>query len=174
MKPLIIPVSLAVIYQNAFRIQCETSRQTLQLSLIKTNILADENLPVVLSDTDQSFFGCISPESGSTIFHAWWWDIYHPDKEFNQHARRKNIKTVADIPIDILTNLAIGEQSLKFLVVRHPLTRFVSSWDDHFCYGCYTGTEIIAKNNDMKGFISPGLEDYQIGFKELVEYATKM
>ena len=63
--------------------------------------------------------------------------------------------------------------SVKFLVVRHPLTRFVSNWDDHFCFGCETGRAIIARNPDIAPFVKTSLdEDYQIGFKELVQFVN--
>ena len=34
--------------------------------------------------------------------------------------------------------LSKSETSIKFIVVRHPLTRFVSNWDDHFCTGYWS------------------------------------
>ena len=32
-----------------------------------------------------------------------------------------------------------SESTIRFLVVRHPLTRFIASWDDIFCSHCTNG-----------------------------------
>lgn len=72
-----------------------------------------------------------------------------------------------------LEKLASSSKSIKFLVVRHPLTRFVSNWDDHFCTGCGTGADIIAQNSEMDSFVHSSTDnDYQIGFKQLVNFVN--
>ena len=72
-----------------------------------------------------------------------------------------------------LQKLASDVKSIRFLVIRHPLTRFVSNWDDHFCFGCGTGSEIIQKHSEMDPFVKSSSDaDYQIGFTELVDFVN--
>ena len=54
---------------------------------------------------------------------------------------------------------------VKFAVVRHPLTRFVSVWDDHFCRSCehprdpFLETQIVLDDE----------AEYQISLPELAQ-----
>lgn len=75
-----------------------------------------------------SFFGCIPPESGFTVFSAWWFDVYHPDEEFNQRGREEIKHRMNTITKEDRIRLLTNEDTVRFLVVRHPMTRFVSSW----------------------------------------------
>jgi len=156
---------------------CQTPKRPVDPELrakLLPNIIADSELPSADQTNFTAFFGCIPPESGSTIFHAWWWDIYQPDREFNAHARRENAAKIEAMAFEQLADLAQSAKSVKFLVVRHPLTRFVSNWDDHFCFGCETGRAIVADNPDITAFVKTSLdEDYQIGFKELVQFVNQ-
>ena len=54
------------------------------------NIIADDSLPSPRTKRKSKFFGCIPPESGSTIFQAWWWDVYNPNLDFTRDSRNKN------------------------------------------------------------------------------------
>ena len=45
------------------------------------------------------FFGCVPPESGSTIFQAWWWDVYNPQLTFTQESRQLNQLRMAQIKV---------------------------------------------------------------------------
>ena len=53
------------------------------------NIIADIELPSPRTKKKSKFFGCIPPESGSTIFQAWWWDVYNPQLDFTKRSRTK-------------------------------------------------------------------------------------
>ena len=75
-----------------------------------------------------SFFGCIPPESGFTVFSAWFFDVYHPEEEFNQRGREEIKQRMNKISDDERIRLLTNDETLRFLVVRHPMTRFVSSW----------------------------------------------
>ena len=65
------------------------------------------------------------PESGYTVFSSWLFDAYYPQDEFNQAARVKLASKVSQVNLD---ELLANEKTVKFAVVRHPMTRFVSSW----------------------------------------------
>ena len=54
------------------------------------NIIADDSLPSPRTKRKSKFFGCIPPESGSTIFQAWWWDVYNPNLDFTRDSRKEN------------------------------------------------------------------------------------
>ena len=54
------------------------------------NIIADDSLPSPRTKRKSKFFGCIPPESGSTIFQAWWWDVYNPNLDFTRDSRKAN------------------------------------------------------------------------------------
>ena len=54
------------------------------------NIIADDSLPSPRTKRKSKFFGCIPPESGSTIFQAWWWDVYNPNLDFTRDSRNQN------------------------------------------------------------------------------------
>ena len=96
------------------------------------NVCSDSSLMSADQSKSSSFFGCIPPESGLTVFAAWWFDVYHPDEEFNQRGRDEIHKKVKSIPKEEREKLAHNEETTRFLVVRHPLTRFVSAWvEDH-------------------------------------------
>ena len=59
------------------------------------------------------------------------------------------------------------------MVVRHPLTRFVGSWDDLFCQHCQAGREIIAKNPTLGKMLESDDSEYMISLPNLVNFAVQ-
>ena len=55
---------------------------------------------------------------------------------------------------------------VKFAVVRHPLTRFVSVWDDHFCRSCDHPKDPFL---EKKIGVSDDENEYQISLQELAQ-----
>jgi hypothetical protein len=109
---------------------CQTMRlnRTLDPGEINTlagNVLADANFPAYNNRQKTGFFGCMPPESGFTVFSSWLFDAYYPQDEFNQAGRAKLAQKVSQIDLDALL---ANEKTVTFAVVRHPMTRFVSSW----------------------------------------------
>ena len=54
---------------------------------------------------------------------------------------------------------------VKFAVVRHPLTRFVSVWDDHFCRSCEHPKDPFLE----KKIVLDDEAEYQISLPELAQ-----
>ena len=59
------------------------------------------------------------------------------------------------------------------MVVRHPLTRFVGSWDDLFCQHCSAGHEIIAENPTLGKMLESDDSEYMISLPNLVNFAVQ-
>ena len=89
------------------------------------NVCLDGGLKSYNNRRRTSFFSCIPPESGYTVFSSWLFDAYYPEDEFNQAGRIKLREKINLINFDSLLNM---DSTIKFTVVRHPMTRFVSSW----------------------------------------------
>ena len=85
----------------------------------------DASFPAYNNRQKTAFFGCMPPESGYTVFSSWLFDAYYPQDEFNQLGRLKLADKVSQIDLDALL---ANEKTITFAVVRHPMTRFVSSW----------------------------------------------
>ena len=60
------------------------------------------------------------------------------------------------------------------MVIRHPLTRFVGSWDDIFCAHCRIGRQIIQQNPTLSQ-ISQQTSDseYMIALPSLVNFVVQ-
>ena len=65
--------------------------------------------------------------------------------------------------------------AIKFIVVRHPLTRFVGSWDDIFCAHCQLGHELIEKHTSLAQMTEADSDDeeYMISLPNLVDFAVQ-
>lgn len=138
------------------------------------NIIADDSLPSPRTKRKSKFFGCIPPESGSTIFQAWWWDVYNPNLDFTRDSRKENQRKMDQMKLKSKHKLLESESTIRFLVVRHPLTRFIASWDDIFCSHCTNGKDIINRNAQLKSLnTEDGTSDYLISFPDLVNYANQ-
>ena len=60
------------------------------------------------------------------------------------------------------------------MVVRHPLTRFVGSWDDIFCAHCQTGRQIIQQNPTLSQLSQQTSDsEYMIALPSLVNFAVQ-
>lgn len=158
--------------------QCEKlglneTTDTYDLNDITDNILADGGLKSYNNRRRTSFFSCIPPESGYTVFSSWLFDAYYPEDEFNQAGRIKLREKINLINFDSLLNM---DSTIKFTVVRHPMTRFVSSWDDHFCPDCLIGQSIMMENPALSELASRWQfdgDEYQIRFDLLAKYLVE-
>ena len=111
------------------RLFCQASKCTITHSshsvLDSKTENSDANFPAYNNRQKTGFFGCMPPESGFTVFSSWLFDAYYPQDEFNQAGRAKLAQKVSQIDLDMLL---ANEKTVTFAVVRHPMTRFVSSW----------------------------------------------
>jgi len=144
-------------------------------SLKWSSIIYDDALPSPRHPHHAAkFLGCVPPESGSTIFQAWWWDVYNPQLTFTQESRQLNQQRMAQIKENHRNKLLQSPHSIKFMVIRHPLTRFVGSWDDIFCTHCQIGRQIIQQNPTLSQ-ISQQTSDseYMIALPSLVNFVVQ-
>jgi len=130
-----------------------------------SHVIGDMSVPRQDGKDAQAVFGCIPPQSGSTIFNAWWFDIYHPNDEFNKKARAKLKLWKDNVQISEWNELLTRADVVKFAVVRHPLTRFVSVWDDHFCRSCEHPKDPFLE----KKIVLDDEAEYQISLPELAQ-----
>ena len=92
-------------------------------------------------------------------------DIYHPNDEFNMKARAKLKSWKDSVQITQWNELLTRSDVVKFVVVRHPLTRFVSVWDDHYCRSCEPPKDpMLEKNLNIDN-----QEEYQISLNSLAQ-----
>jgi len=144
-----------------------------EINTLAGNVLADANFPAYNNRQKTGFFGCMPPESGFTVFSSWLFDAYYPQDEFNQAGRAKLAQKVGEIDLDALL---ANEKTVTFAVVRHPMTRFVSSWDDHFCPDCAVGSDIMSQNPVLSELASRWQfdgDEYQIRFDLLAKYLVE-
>ena len=76
------------------------------------NIIADDSLPSPRTKRKSKFFGCIPPESGSTIFQAWWWDVYNPNLDFTRDSRKQNQEKMDQMKVKNI----LGTESLSVAI----------------------------------------------------------
>ena len=108
-------------------------------SLKWSSIIFDDALPSPRHPHHAAkFIGCVPPESGSTIFQAWWWDVYNPQLEFTLESRQLNQRRMAQIKVSTYSSVVahkgrhVSQITVARLIVDKNSTLYV--WER--CFVC--------------------------------------
>ena len=119
-------------------------------SLKWSSIIFDDALPSPRHPHHAAkFIGCVPPESGSTIFQAWWWDVYNPQLEFTLESRQLNQRRMAQIKVSTYSSVVahkgrhVSQITVARLIVDKNSTLYV--WERCFvcCKAKHTHTNWI-------------------------------